>query len=196
MRSLLAIITCCLFGVTGVVGRQLPENDTCRVNPNQLPAIRGLQLGMSQDQVLRLFPGSADNPDIKAQHAPEHFDQASLQLVPNYIQFPGVNQLLATFYREKLVSFTLQYSEARDGGVNWRNVDEFIARLSQSLSIPGPQVWTSGKDMYASYRALQCAGFELLAAPNILIVRDPSYIDDVNRRRIAAAEERRRTFRP
>lgn len=198
MRQLSFVLAICV-SFAGASYGQIGQAGACPLNVSQLPAIRGLRLGMDQSEVLRVFPGSQGDPAIKEEHSPRHLDAASLQLLPNYgtpAQFSDVSQLLVTFYHEKLVQFTLVYLEPNQGGVRWRNRDEFISKVAESLQLPGPQAWGPGTDPFTNSQTLNCDGFQVHAQIGSLTITNPSYLPDLEARRAAAEEEKRRTFHP
>jgi len=197
MRRLLVllILTCSLGNAYG----QAADAATCRLTAAQFPAVRGLRLGMTPDEVLRVLPTVLNKDELFRQaHSPDHFDVAYLNYGPNQNgdppQFAGVSNVNMVFYRGKLVDFSIYYNESNAGGVAWLGIADFIARIAEALQVPGFQAWTTGK---AGGPVLKCEGFELQANLNFLrVVAAPFWVDDMNARRKAENDEKRRAFRP
>jgi hypothetical protein len=175
------------------------STNACRLTATQFPALRGLRLGMTPDQMLNLLPADPDKGDLaKQSHSPNTYDVASLEYVPNKHgnppEFMNVARIFMFFYRGQLVDFSVSYTSPNEGGVIWRDLNEFVAKVAGALQVPGPDAWVIGKQ---GDRVLKCEGFQVQAyLATIRISVDPPWTDDVDARRKADQDEKRRAFRP
>ena len=201
MRRLLflLILACSLGNAFG----QAADTAMCRLTPAQFPAVRGLRLGMTPDEVLSVLPTVLNKDELfKQAHSPDHWNVAHSNYAPNQNgdppQFAGVGAVNMVFYRGKLVEFGINYTEPNyntGDGVAWQGIADFIARIAEALQVPGFQAWTRGN---GGALALKCEGFEL-QAPNLnflRVVAAPFWQDDVIARQKTENDEKRRTFRP
>jgi hypothetical protein len=204
LRKIVLIAVVVGGGLVAPTLAQTASRETCRLSPNEFPALRGLRLGMSPDQVARIFPGETvrskiDNA-VAGARASGRYDNAFVEVLPDDYgatgQFAGVARVVMFFYRAKLVEFGFEYSDSSEGGVDWHGEDDFIAAVSEALRLPGPESWERGK---YQERVLRCDGFEVQAkmVPKAgLYIVDPSFIRDIEARQQAERDERRRSFRP
>jgi hypothetical protein len=100
MRRLLflLVLSCSLGNAFG----QAADAATCRLTAAQFPAVRGLRLGMTPDEVLRVLPTVLNKDALFRQaHSPDHFDVAYLNYGPNQNgdppQFAGVSNVNMVF---------------------------------------------------------------------------------------------------
>src|SRR5437660_1222135 len=61
------------------------SNATCTLTMAAAPDIKGLKLGMTPDEVLVLFPGSKDDPELKSKllRPPSQFGTTSFSIRPD-----------------------------------------------------------------------------------------------------------------
>lgn len=172
----------------------------CSLTLNQSPTIRGLKLGMDVEEVLRQFPGSSNDGQIRTaiawadkQFGVARFSAPTHQPLPES-RFAGINGLSFEFLDGRLSSLWVQYA-----GPEWRSVDEFISRLSGPLNLPGPNSWepTNPSDQ----KTLKCAGFEIRvfiggSSLSSLFLRNPAADQVVRERQAAEKEKARQAFKP
>lgn len=178
----------------------------CSLTVANSPAIRGVRLGMTVEQLLALFPGSAEKEVVKSALASAngypYFGVARLFFAPVQYgppageRFAGVDGVTATLLDGRVVEVTVQYSapSASGAGVSWRETGEFVAKLSAAFHLPPASDWQAG-----STSVLNCDGFEIAASGENggrVTLKDGSYIEKVKERRAADEERRRRAFRP
>src|ERR1044071_6463425 len=69
MKQLL-VIALLIIGVAAVPaqkeGTAAPDKPVCSLNTGQAPVISGVRLGMTAEQVLALFPGSGEDPEVRS----------------------------------------------------------------------------------------------------------------------------------
>lgn len=129
----------------------------CRLTLAQAPAIRGIRLGMSVDQVLAQIPGSEADSDLLARVSRDHFGYRSALVAPgSYVtskeKFAGTNSINLGFLDGRLASFTIRYD-----GPEWRSIEQFVVRLAEVLNLPGVGSWKPNN----SGLAIACDGFEI-----------------------------------
>ena len=180
----------------------------CTLNVSQAPAIRGLRLGMKTGDVLRLFPGTADQADIKTVLSRiddyPHFGVFTFGVRPSDYpgkeRFAGIEVINFVFLDGQIAEFDVQYSPPPNGAV-WHKVDDFINKIADTLDLPHADSWTTDKDFPYARRSLKCDGFQLQASNlnsqgqlRLVTADTPS---KTQRERLAAFEEKgRREFKP
>lgn len=189
----------------------------CNLTFAQVPAIRGLKLGMSLNEALALFPGFSDDNNVKQisniakDPLPRSFNpggdgygllslQMPLRSDPTNPQFTGINYLYLRFFDEKLVSFKLGYSTTI-----WNNVEEFMTKLVEAYKLPTARAWSLGSQ---TSRELLCKDFSLKIFASVGSVGDSQLHIDLLRsgwdhiqrqqqeRRAAAISKAQRDFKP
>jgi len=192
-----------LSAASGQTAGPRPGAGRCALRLADAPAVRGLRLGMSADQLLALFPGSRENPDIKsklewARRAP-HYGLANLGFTrgdyPTAALFTNVTQFNIQLFDERVTDIGIYY-----GGPPWGSVDEMVARVSEALALPGVEEWDASGP---STKALRCEGFEVTVTAygdgtccSSLRLRVPAVDQRVRERRVAEEEKARREFKP
>jgi len=121
---------------------------------------------MSTQQLLALFPGVAKRKEMK-----DAIEKAKSATGPEaaYLgfepatdgdaqQFAGIESVLAGVVKGRLVDFSVQY-----GGETWSSIDQWVAKLSESLKLPGKDSWVTGPNENPN-KVLRCDGIEIEAA--------------------------------
>jgi len=188
-----------MFGNFLGIGILTQAPGACRITAEQFPAVRGLKLGMTPAQVLNVLPSGAEKEELaRRANSPDRHDIASLEYYPNKYgnppQLAGVQQIYAFFYRGTLADFHIVYASPSQGGVSWPSSNEYITRVAEALQLPGPQAWATGEH---GERVLKCVGFEVqVADKNGLRIRRAGFPEEVEARKQAEEDERRKNFRP
>jgi hypothetical protein len=82
-------------------------------------------------------------------------------------------------------------------GPSWLSVDDFIAKLSQGLALPGAKDWLQKNE---TSKILKCNGLEIEASNNgsrgSIFLRGNTYHETVKKRAAADEEKRRSEFKP
>lgn len=158
----------------------------CKVSLNSLPAapeLQGFRLGMTMEQAKAHVPqivfGRTDTLGSSKTTINPGFDPRG-----DKSKFPDVRSISLDFLDGRLVSLWIGY----DTNFKWTGVPEFVAGISQSLSLPNS--WTEWK---VRGRQMRCTDFELTVttiaqSPSFRIV-DSSAEEVLVARRNAAAEE-------
>ncbi len=186
-----------------------PQNPSkCTLTPAQAPAIRGIKIGMSTEEILSLFPESSQRPDIKAALVQAdgypNYGVARLYFQPaDYPslakdRFAGIDGISVTLFDSRVAELRVQYAgpNSRPRGPLWLNVDDFIAKLSEAYALPAARDWALGSQ---AGRMLKCNGLDieaLIQNGGSVMLRSTAYVD-ISRGRAAADEEKiRREFKP
>jgi hypothetical protein len=176
----------------------------CTLKLSQAPAVRGVKLGMTVDELFALFPGSSDSLNIKqtlsaAEGFPK-FGDAYFGISPsswgNKERFAGINYYSLHTFDRRIIGLSVQY-DGFPSGARWKSTDDLIQRFSDSLHLPGPKEW--GPDPNNPVKKLKCDGFEVTvsAGDQASIYFYTSGWEGPKRERLAAFEEqKRREFKP
>src|SRR4051812_20265483 len=106
MRQFLAI-TFLIIGVPAVLaqkdGPAPPDRPVCSLSAAQAPGINALKLGMTAEQVLALFPGSKEDPEVSSRLS----KPADPLGVSSFMVRPGRYQAKGNFSGISRITFTL-----------------------------------------------------------------------------------------
>lgn len=213
MRLITTLFTLVWFLVSavGMPGRDSPDQSRCTLTLARSPAIRGIQLGMNSDQVFAPLV-FALHPEIIEQNkkavasaagAPS-YGVASLYFQPPFFlpspakeRFAGIDSIQITFFDGSVTELRITYLSSTKGPF-WRNVDEFITKLSEAFALPPAKEWLERSPLI---KTLQCSGFTLDASVSggtgsIALRATTAYEDTVRQRALADQERRRLEFKP
>lgn len=180
----------------------LPAQTRCNLTEATSPNVRGIQLGMSTQQLLAMFPGIRKTKELK-----ESIDKANSATSSEVTffgfdtategdakLFAGVDSIAAGIYKARLVDFSVQYT-----GATWKTVDAWIAKLSESFKLPSAASWVTGPNE-APNKVLVCNGILIEAATQdgsaSIRVRNTEYVKDIDERAKAADEKKRQDTKP
>jgi hypothetical protein len=143
--------------IPGAAGRRAASQMTVA----QSPALRGLRLGMTIEQVLALFPGIKNDAEISASlsRPASPLGVQSFVINPGKYsteRFNGVSQIAFTLLDGRVSTLSISY----DGPV-WEHVDGFVARVSGETKLPGADSWDSYAGMDSQLKTLKCKDFEV-----------------------------------
>jgi hypothetical protein len=179
-----------------VTGRAFAQS-RCSLTEATAPAVRGLKLGMSVEQVTALFPGSTKRKETKealakAKAASEVVHVTFEPSDGGKDQNADVASFSAGFIKGRVVDLSVQYL-----GPEWKNVDEWIAKLTETLGLPGVNNWQPGPSE-APNKVLKCSGIEIEAAVEggggSITIRSTENPNDSQDR--AREEKKKRDFKP
>jgi hypothetical protein len=179
----------------------------CTLKLSQAPAVRGVKLGMTVDELLPLFPVNSDSAGIKDTLArAEGYPQLGgigFGINPsnweNKERFAGITDYYFYVFDRRVVSFTVRYHRFPDGA-RWKNPDDLIQRFSDAFHLPGPKDWVPDRSTSPiTTEKLKCDGFEVTVSGG-----DQGSIgfytnswEGIRKERVAAFEEqKRREFKP
>jgi hypothetical protein len=134
----------------------------CPLKLSDAPVIDDLKLGITSDQVLALFPGSKDAPDVKSDltRPVTRFGGSSLVIRPGNFEpkekYAGVNQITFNFLDGKVSSFNIGYA-----GPEYPHVDKFVEVVTSRSNLPSVEHWEPYVGMDNQLKILKCTEFEV-----------------------------------
>ena len=133
----------------------------CTLTTVQGPDINGVRLGLSNQQVLDLFPGSREDAEVSASaEKSTTLGVSNFALSPEKYgagkNFVGINRFTFNFLDKRLTSFTVGYS-----GPQWKSVDEFVKKFSEGKTLPPVEAWEAYVGLDTQLKTLKCDGFEI-----------------------------------
>jgi hypothetical protein len=179
-----------------------PVQSKCNLTEATAPSVRGLKLGMTAQQFLVLFPGITKNKEMKdsIEHAksPTRDEPTVLGVDPaadgNRNLFAGVESVGATFYKSRVIDFTVQY-----GGATWDNIDQWVSKLSDALKLPPARDWLVSPNETPN-KSLSCDGILIEATTEggsaSIRIRSTSHLREMEERQKAAEERKRQQVKP
>jgi len=179
-----------------VTGRAFAQS-RCSLTEATAPGVRGLKLGMSVEQVTALFPGSTKRKETREAlaKAKAGSEVVYVTLEPSdggKDQNADVASFSAGFHKGRVIGVSVQYL-----GPDWRNVDEWIAKLSETLGLPGVNNWQPGPSENPN-KVLRCSGIEIEASVEggggSITIRSTENSNDGQDR--AREEKKKRDFKP
>jgi hypothetical protein len=197
-QAIAAIFIAVLGTLTLVQAQQTPPVGKCSLTRVQAPSIRDIRLGMSSEEVLQMFPGSSNESTIRAQlaTADPRIGVVGFSIPTNLLtkpKFAGVNSLTVIFLDNQLSEYSFTYV-----GVEWKNVDNFIAKFSDAFNLPRAETWEQSN--LPSLKKLYCQGFEMWASADAgggwIRVRIPETQQIISDRQEAQKEKARKEFKP
>jgi len=196
---IVAWITIPLYGkVTGLQ----PAQSKCPATEADSPSVRGVRLGMTLDQVLALFPAAIKRkeakPVIEKAKAANSGETVYISFDPatdsGKQQFVGVDAVSVGTYKGRVVDFSVQYL-----GPTWKNIDDWIGKLSEAFNLPLAQEWLAGQNESPN-KVLKCGGIEIEGAvqggSGSIRIRNTEYLKGMDERANAQEERKRRGFKP
>ena len=147
------------------VSNQEPSN--CSLKLASAPAINGLSLGMTRDEVLAAFPGSKDDHDLQPllKRPPSALGVSEIIIQPAKYQpkekkaepKPGdVSQITFTLLDGRVDAFTVNYN-----GPQYAHVDNFVTSFLTDKNLPPLDQWQPYVGMDNQLKILNCAEFEV-----------------------------------
>jgi hypothetical protein len=117
---------------------------------------------MTPSDVLKLFPGSKDDPEVQSQvsQPPTKYGMTSLTIRPekyeNRANFKEISVITLTALDGRLSSISLQYR-----GTQWSHVDQFVAKFVENTNLPGADQWEAFVGQDTQIKTLTCADFSI-----------------------------------
>lgn len=200
-RTALAFFVLASITITGAGLSSHPTpQGRCNLTAADAPALRGIRLGMSTDQLLALFPASTKRQEIKnALEKAKAPDSEAVYLSfesadGNKDAFDGVAGISVGLYRGHTIDVSVQYV-----GHDLRNIDEWIAKLSETLKLPSREAWQTGPSENPN-KVLHCNGVEIEAAMQggggSVRIRNMEYQKFAEEQNRAAEEKKKRAYKP
>lgn len=209
MKRIILAAVCVLTAVSAYSQTQTtsPPLSPCKLALAKAPAVRGVKLGMKIDEVLAMFPGSAENDGVKlslekADGYPK-FGVVGMSIYPSQYstkdRFAGIAGFNFWFLDGRMAQYEVEY-QLPPSGPKWNRVDDFIAKMAEAFQLPPVSSWASDQnDTFR--RSLKCDGFQLRASNlnfrGSLTVATPDTPYKIRQQRQEEFEEKtRREFKP
>ncbi|HXU08438.1 MAG TPA: hypothetical protein VN743_05535 [Blastocatellia bacterium] len=185
-----------MITVIQLTGRAFAQS-RCSLTEATAPGVRGLKLGMSVEQITALFPGSTKRKETKDALAKAKTGSEVVHVTfepsdSGKDQNVDVASFSAGFLKGRVIGFSVHYL-----GPEWKNVDEWIAKLSETLGLPGVNNWQPGPSETPN-KVLRCSGIEIEAAMEggggSITIRSTENPNDSQDR--ARDEKKKRDFKP
>lgn len=137
------------------------EKPTCGLALNASPAVNGIRLGMTPDEVFALFPGSKDDKTVRASLAAlTPFGNSTFVIKPmdyeSKDKFAGINSITFKVLDGRVSSFSIAYN-----GPEYAHVDKFVAKFSEGRNLPAVDQWEAYAGMDTQMKTLRCTEFEV-----------------------------------
>jgi hypothetical protein len=175
MKYILAIVILIIAAATvSAQTSEAADKSPCALSAAQAPAIDGLKLGMTVEQVLARFPGSSDEKNIATERARavEKLGAGTFTILPEKYstntEFPGIASLIFKYIDGRVYGLRVGYN-----GMTWKNVDEFIAKFSADSKLPADVSWEASPGMEMQQKALKCSDLEV----TIFASSDVNYVE-------------------
>src|SRR6266404_2711422 len=135
---------------------------TCQLTLAGVPDIKGLRLGITLDEVLALFPGSKEDPEVRAGLARprDELGVSSFVIKPekyeNRDKFSEITRITFTLLDGRLSRIYIGYN-----GPQWPHVDKFVAKFVEGTNLPAVDQWEAYVGMDTQLKTLKCTDFEI-----------------------------------
>jgi len=148
---LLACAVCC--------ARAASAQEPCRLERAVAPDYGGVMLGMTAEELARMFPGSEELPRAaSAGVKPFVASLGMLELGVRREQFADAGELLLTFLGGRLHRIDVRYRRP----VPWNDVAQFSEHASKRLAVPADSWGAPSSDPEKHSRVLDCRGFSVV----------------------------------
>jgi len=143
-------------------GPAAPGKAACDLTMSQVPGVGALKLGMTAEQVLALFPGSAADPEVRADlsRAANQFGVARFIIRSDRYQsnekFAGVSRITLSLLDGRVSTFSISYN-----GPEWPHVDKFVEKVTEGTNLPGADAWEAYDGLDNQLKILKCDDFEI-----------------------------------
>jgi hypothetical protein len=124
--------------------------------------VNGLKLGMTAEEVLAVFPGSKEDPELRAQlsRPPSRLGVSNFVVLPEKLapndKFAAFSQFTFNLLDGRVSSVNIGYN-----GPQYSNVDEFVTRFVKKTKLPPADRWQPYTGMDNQLKVLTCKDFEV-----------------------------------
>lgn len=178
-------------------GSSAQEKSPCTLKMSQAPILKGLRLGITPNEVLALFPGSADDAEVRAQlsRPARAMGNSSFLIRPEKFgskaEFLSISQITVSLLDGRVSSYTISYK-----GPQWKDVDEFISKFIEGTQLPAADQWQAYSGLDTQMKTLHCADFSVRlfaggegGSLNSVLLQDLEADEKLKERRKKAAAE-------
>jgi hypothetical protein len=164
MRQLIAISLLIMGGLAVPAQEGSPgarDKAVCGLTMEQVHGVGDLRLGMTAEQVLALFPGSSQDPEVRSSLSKPatRLGVSDLTIRPGKYQskekFAGITRITFDLLDGRVSSFSVSYD-----GPEWPHVDKFVAKITEGTGLPAADAWEAHVGM-DQLKVLTCTDFEV-----------------------------------
>jgi hypothetical protein len=147
---------------TNVSASDTQDKTGCKRTLEELPAFKGLKLGMTTEEVLAAFPGSKGDEELRPQLSQPagRFGTSSFIVkpakYPNKENFAGISQIAFSLLDGRVYTFTFSYT-----GPAYSHVDKFVDKIVEGTNLPGADQWEAYQGLDTQMKTLSCKEFEI-----------------------------------
>jgi hypothetical protein len=183
-----------------------PQKPTCKLTLAQAPAIRGLRLGMTSDEIFAIFPANEREEFDRAQklkraELPPNYGYTDFQFdLSNYAtkdRFTGISSLSFGLFDRKVVSISAGYSNTPQ----FDRTGQLMEIITSQFGLPEFKDWP-GYSEYMNQPSLTCDGFTFQvyagnanSSPFSISLTDPAYKKIMEDRKQADRAKKREGFK-
>ena len=173
------------------------DKPKCTLTLASFPAINGVKMRMTTDEVLALFSGSKEDPAVSSVLArpPNASGTSSFVIRPEKYEgrekFTGISQFSFNLFDGRVYNLTVGYK-----GPEYSHVDKFVAKFVEGTNLPPVENWQVYVGMDTQMKTLNCADFEVSVfaggpggSLNYVSVRDLEAEKRLNDRESKASEK-------
>lgn len=170
------------------------DKPKCTLTLASVPAVNGLKLGMTTDEVLALFPGSKEDAEVKSKLAgpPGKFGTSSFVIRPAKFEskekFAGIGQITFSLLDGRVSDLTVGYD-----GPEYSHVDKFVTKFVEGTNLPAADQWEAYVGLDTQMKTLTCTDVEIrvfAGGPggnlNYVLMRDLEAVKKLKDRRAKA----------
>jgi len=147
---------------TPLAAATVEEKQPCPLTLSEAPVIKGVKLRMTPADVVKLFPGSKDDPEVQSQLSkpPSKFGVGSLVIRPDKFEnkedFKEISLITLTILDGRLSTISIQYR-----GPQWSHVDQFVDKFVENTNLPKTDQWEAFVGQDTQLKTLSCQGFSI-----------------------------------
>jgi hypothetical protein len=138
------------------------SNTNCSLTMAAAPVLNGLKLGMTPEEVLALFPGSKDDPEVRSILSRPASKLGVSELIIRPVKFEskdkfvGISQITFGLLDGRVSNFTIGYN-----GPAYSHVDQFVTKFVEGTNLPPADQWQAYVGMDTQLKILTCKDFEI-----------------------------------
>src|SRR5205085_2195165 len=138
------------------------SSSNCSLTMAAAPVLNGLKLGMTPDEVLALFPGSKDDPEVRSilSRPPTQLGVSELLIRPAKFEskekFAGIGHITFNLLDGRVSTVNVGYN-----GPVYSHVDQFVTKFVEGTNLPPPDQWQAYVGMDTQLKILTCKDFEI-----------------------------------
>ncbi len=147
---------------TQTTNSAVQDKAPCSLTMDQAPVINGLRPGMTQEEVVALFPGSSEDAEVRSDlsRPASQFGETTFLIRPDKFEskekFSGINQITFRLLDGRVANFRVGYN-----GPEFSHVDQFVAKFNEGTNLPAADAWEAYVGMDTQLKTLKCKDFEI-----------------------------------